>query len=794
MFSRSHSLALACLTTLGAGLHAASAGKLVVEPPTLHCAGFHWEIDGDGNNNATAHIAYRQLGSETWREGMDFMPVSVDGVGFVAGSLFGLQPGTEYEARLTLVDPDGVDGEATQTVQFRTRTAPQLPEDGRIWHVYPDGHSGAQQEPLLAADGDWRRLLADAEASPLQPGDRIALHAGSYELTPDLGQVRTRSVSEVSTAPAMAMPEGKTVWHVYHPKHKGPKQEPTIRLHHYETPILDGNRKANVEAGDVVIFHKGVYQVDKTNYRERLFQGPKWGVWWFWGGGETGAPVVFKAAEGEEVIFDGAGNQAIFQMTATDHIWLDGFTFRNAQCALLAGHKGMDDPVGLRITNCRFDNIAMPVYSDTAAADWHLADNQGLEVIHSGPWYQAFGTIHMTIAGEPDRPIVLEAAGDGPVQINGNDNYAVFDVSQADHVWIRDVSIDNTECAVMCGLYPFGEAPDGLIVTGLTGTDVRMGIYGDESTGESWYLTDNRFFGRGEGDMSMNNHTSPFGISVGGRGHVIAYNHLEWFQDGIDLGWWDRSTSYQADDFTASVDIYGNYVYASGDNSVEADGSYFNGRFFDNAFITNNSPSTQSTPGAPYYFIRNIFYVDGGGWKLPSSIISLHNLYTSPHQLSRWRSYNNHFLNNLYMIAPDLLHEKHLPMNLVELFDPQPGAISDYNGYRRIPQATQEKPFQVRHRKEVTAYADMEAFAAATGFEGHSVWLSGFEDTFVQVAEPEKGERYTLEGMDFRLQDGSPAIDAGCVIPNVNESHAGAAPDLGPIEFGEPMPHYGPRT
>jgi len=36
-------------------------------------------------------------------------------------------------------------------------------------------------------------------------------------------------------------------------------------------------------------------------------------------------------------------------------------------------------------------------------------------------------------------------------------------------------------------------------------------------------------------------------------------------------------------------------------------------------------------------------------------------------------------------------------------------------------------------------------------------------------------------------------VDAGTRLPNINDDHLGAAPDLGAYELGAPVPHYGPR-
>jgi hypothetical protein len=48
--------------------------------------------------------------------------------------------------------------------------------------------------------------------------------------------------------------------------------------------------------------------------------------------------------------------------------------------------------------------------------------------------------------------------------------------------------------------------------------------------------------------------------------------------------------------------------------------------------------------------------------------------------------------------------------------------------------------------------------------------------------------------LDFRLKPGAAAIDKGTVIPNETDGYTGSAPDLGALEFGQPVPHYGPRS
>ena len=53
---------------------------------------------------------------------------------------------------------------------------------------------------------------------------------------------------------------------------------------------------------------------------------------------------------------------------------------------------------------------------------------------------------------------------------------------------------------------------------------------------------------------------------------------------------------------------------------------------------------------------------------------------------------------------------------------------------------------------------------------------------------------YKMEDLDFRLKAGSAAVDKGKLIPQVTDGYAGEAPDLGAVELGQPLPHYGPRS
>ena len=179
-------------------------GDFIVDPPTLVSLGFAWNIAGDDNRNARVDVTYRKKGEQQWHQALPLLRLQHEQVfggaprdgakhfySFVApnmfaGSLLNLEPGTEYECRFVLSDPDGVKGKAEKTVTARTRTEPQPAAGGHVYHVYPFGYQGTKQEPafigLLAAyfmgsdQSDHSNAMAPrVQAGRHRPGSRRSL-------------------------------------------------------------------------------------------------------------------------------------------------------------------------------------------------------------------------------------------------------------------------------------------------------------------------------------------------------------------------------------------------------------------------------------------------------------------------------------------------------------------------------------------------------------------------------------------------------------------------------------------
>ena len=92
------------------------------------------------------------------------------------------------------------------------------------------------------------------------------------------------------------------------------------------------------------------------------------------------------------------------------------------------------------------------------------------------------------------------------------------------------------------------------------------------------------------------------------------------------------------------------------------------------------------------------------------------------------------------------------------------------------------------------AFATLADYKAATGQEAHSIEVDF--DIFENLRPPDPAKRFDVyHAMDInlKLKPGSRAVDAGIVIPTVNENFVGKPPDLGAHEVGAPPLQYGPR-
>lgn len=641
LFAPAFMLAVAtCATAQAQDAAVARAGELVVEPPTTVALGMEWRIEGDANRNATVALEWQRSGDGTWHEGAPLFRLDGESVqqgasfhyvapNMFAGSVFDLEPGTEYQLRVRLSDPDAPAGTAPveKIVTARTRAIPTPATDGAVYHVYPRDYTGTKLEP------NFPSLMA-----AYNTGANSADWVNSFQ--------------------------------------------------------------PRVQPGDTILVHAGTYREDRTRYagpNSTLFDG----TFYLTADGTAERPIVIKGAGDGEVVFDGAGNAVLFDMTAADYNYVEGITLRNTDVAFLLGRKRILGAVGFTLKNARLENIGRGVYTDWGGArDFYIADN---------------------------------------VFIGRNDPNRLMG-------WI----------------------------------------------GRTW--------------QNLEGFPQPllseFAVKFYGSGHVIAYNRVENFHDGIDHATYGDPDGWpDAPVMPVSSDIIGNDISNVDDNCIEADSAAHNFRIVGNRCfnMAHRALSTQPALGGPIYFIRNIVYhaPEGGALKLTANgtgVLMYNNtLLTEAHQMGP--SSNLHFRNNLVLgqgAWPEVFS--------VETFTPW--STSDYNGFGAAtgPAAfawaapAGAVDYEARSERPVQSFASLQEYSSATGQDMNSRMVDW--SVFRKAAPPEPGNPtrvYRADDFDFTLVEGSAAIDAGVALPGITDGFSGSAPDLGALEYGKPAPVYGPR-
>ncbi len=454
--------------------------------------------------------------------------------------------------------------------------------------------------------------------------------------------------------------------------------------------------------------------------------------------------------------------------------------------------------------------------------------NSGFTTCCGTPWD---GTYYLTQDGTRERPISIVAAGDGEVILDGDNNTVLFDLMGGSYHYFEGITFRNTDTAIEAGMKDIAGAK-GITVKHCSFENVGTVLHSDWSGSTGFYIADNDMLGREDLGYVFTWFAIPpwserpdfeerarmksfYAISIYGQGHVIAYNRVRGFHDGIDHATYGMPDGYPntpPDRLPVAIDIYNNDVSVVHDNCFEADGSVRNVRIMRNRCF--NAPlgamSPQPVLGGPVYFIRNVVYnAWWGPVKIhaePSGIYYLNNTYVGEFRQLTPMS-NVHLRNNL------LLGQGTTPRVLsVDTFTNY--SSSDYNGFRPNPESKEafawnSPPFEeIRNfypeRRDTQQNATialtqrvfhtLDAYSKATGQDRHSRLVD--YDIFVNAPMPDFSDPtnvVAVDSVDLRLHKGADAIDAGMELPNVTDGFRGSAPDLGAYEFGVPLPHYGPR-
>ena len=648
-------------------------GEFVVDPPTLINLGFEWFIQGDDNRNASVEVSYRKQGDTQWKSALPMLRLQSE----------------------------------------------HIKQGDQLDVIVPNMFAGSILD--LEANTSYEARFA------VQDPDGV------------VGE-KTKTVT-VRTRPEPQPYASGRVFHVYPPGFKGARQDPSFDglmcAYNYTCAGTDWATagRPRVRAGDTILVHAGVYKYNRYEYTNDATVNrtvPMDGTYYLTAKGTPDMPIAIKGAGDGQVIFDGAGNFALFDVRAADYAYFEGITFRNADYGILAGTQFIAGAKGITVKKCRFEDVGSGVFTNYAgSSNFYIADNYFIgrqDPNHVIGWNGAF--------------------------------WAPFD-----------------------GL-------DGQKFPPVMGSYVAVKVYGP--------------------------------------GHVVAYNYVANFHDGIDVETYgnpDGSAAidgpkYPTREFWAmrpvSIDFYNNYMTNFHDNPFETDGSMHNIRVMRNMMINSASHAFCNQPaiGGPVYWIRNIAYhLPGGSSRLTggSAGVVFYNNTILSETLAQGAS-NVHWRNNLFLgenSAPAIFSINtytNYSSSDYNGFRPNPGAPysfawnsppssvpADYSGFA----AGAGAPGGANARLETRQFASLKEYGEASHQDQHSVLVD--YDIFMNVPKLDAQDRstvqkvYKAESFDFRLKPGSAAVDRGTVLRNVTEGFAGQAPDLGALEVGQPTPHYGPR-
>jgi hypothetical protein len=384
-------------------------------------------------------------------------------------------------------------------------------------------------------------------------------------------------------------------------------------------------------------------------------------------------------------------------------------------------------------------------------------------------------------AHDPERPLVIKPAGDGPVVIDGEGMPELFNMAGSENIIIEGLTLQNAGIIFQFSSRGQERPSRNITIRNCVIRNMAHVAYGDHPGNRNITIIDCEIIGRQERVLGAWGDTpTRQAITLSGKGHVFAYNRVRDVFDYVNAG-----------QPTRCLDVYNNDIQRASDNSICFNGDARNCRALRNRIYNGGSMQMDNrNDSGPTYWIRNVVYnaKSNMAWKTGNlgGIVALHNT-TSLYPL-HFNVYNyGRVQNNLFLGAPGKGGKPSKALRAVS----EQETMLNHNGYLL-------KNAEFFFDKE--RMADFSAFQKASGMErdGIAVDFSIFKNAIsphgLEKDWPHNVQLLDPADFDLSLAAGANAVDAGMVIPNVNEDFTGKAPDLGAYEKGKALPHYGPRS
>jgi len=386
----------------------------------------------------------------------------------------------------------------------------------------------------------------------------------------------------------------------------------------------------------------------------------------------------------------------------------------------------------------------------------------------------------MTTNGTASQPIVFESETPHTAIFNGNGiTSGIISLGSTNvpiqHTIIDGFIITNGSIGIDAQSTQFLTVRNCLI------SNVNFGIYNRRENGleQDQYITNNYFVGRTTWPQS--GIPGDRAVDLRGNNNVVSYNSIRNFADGVSTDGPQYETSY-------SMDIHHNDIIDMVDDVIEVDGTIANSRIYNNrGFNARAGISVAPVHGGPMYIFRNeLFNLELSALKMnrgPSGIIVAHNTISNlENAISSSSGWQNTYFRNNVVFASRYCFEEYGLIN---------GSIDDwdYGAYKSTRGGTTNLE---EFKWDNIRYATIPILQASGILEANSIQVE-FSD-FNNIALPDSKTISTDPSeRDFMPVAGSPAINSGDYIDHINTPYVtDGQPDRGALEFGMPLPVYGP--
>ena len=341
----------------------------------------------------------------------------------------------------------------------------------------------------------------------------------------------------------------------------------------------------------------------------------------------------------------------------------------------------------------------------------------------------------------------------------------------ASHVWVEGLTVRDQPFATFSL-----DCPSDVVVKRNFFYNNHYNIYLQRG-GDGWYIADNTIVGdedpEGESFDGEGIELNGSFAACGANNHTVAHNSITRVADGISTP-------------GTNVDIFGNDIFDTSDDGIETDEGQTNVRVWGNRIhnAVHNAFSFQPQVGAPWYFIRNQVINN------LEDIAKYRGTRTAPCSCTTPSS-----TGGIYNSAGRTASSCPSPATTSgsrSTADRSGGCSGPSTG---APTSTTTASTGVspsgRSFSTALTYPNLESFSAATGQEANGIRIS--HETCIPTMDVPGESPTTVPPQYLTLARGCPAIDAGAILPNINDGFRGRAPDLGAYERGRPLPTYGPR-